>query len=84
MADYGIGSVDRALDVLAAFKDCGDPLGLADLARLTGVNKTTVLRICSSLERRGFVLRWVPDGAGGLLRVETALQMGWGQRKGGH
>ncbi|HRA23804.1 MAG TPA: IclR family transcriptional regulator [Usitatibacteraceae bacterium] len=57
MADYGIGSVDRALDVLAAFKDCDDPLGLADLARLTGVNKTTVLRICSSLERRGFLLR---------------------------
>jgi hypothetical protein len=26
-------------------------------------------------KRRGFVLRWVPDGAGGLVRVETALQM---------
>ena len=57
MADYGIGSVDRALDVLSVFKDGADSLGLADLARLTGVNKTTVLRICSSLERRGFLLR---------------------------
>jgi hypothetical protein len=26
-------------------------------------------------KRRGFTLRWVPDGAGGLVRVETALQM---------
>lgn len=26
-------------------------------------------------KRRGFTLRWVPDGAGGLLRVETALPM---------
>ena len=25
--------------------------------------------------RRGITLRWVPDGAGGLVRVETALQM---------
>lgn len=26
-------------------------------------------------KRRGITLKWIPDGAGGLLRVETALQM---------
>jgi DNA-binding IclR family transcriptional regulator len=31
--------------------------GLSELARTTGVNKTTVLRICSSLERRGYLRR---------------------------
>ena len=56
-ADYGITAVDRALDVLAAFHTGCDSLGLADLARSTGVNKTTVLRICCSLERRGYLRR---------------------------
>ncbi len=57
MADYGITAVDRALDVLAAFQQGTGSLGLAELARATGVNKTTVLRICSSLERRGYLRR---------------------------
>lgn len=57
MREYGVGAVDRALDVLAAFQQGAGALSLADLVRLTGVNKTSVLRICSSLERRGYVRR---------------------------
>ncbi len=57
MAQYGIVSVERALDVLATFLSPTDSLGLADLSRETGVNKTTLLRICSSLERRGYLRR---------------------------
>jgi DNA-binding IclR family transcriptional regulator len=42
MRDYGITAVDRALDVLAAFQQGATSLSLADLVRVTGVNKTTV------------------------------------------
>lgn len=61
MREYGVAAVDRALDVLGAFQQGTGALTLADLVRLTGVNKTTVLRVCSSLERRGYVRR---DGQG--------------------
>jgi DNA-binding IclR family transcriptional regulator len=57
MAQYGIVSVERALDVLATFLSPTDSLGLSELSRQTGVNKTTLLRICSSLERRGYLRR---------------------------
>ena len=57
MADYAITAVERALDVLAVFERGPESLGLADLARETGVNKTTMLRICSSLERRSYLRR---------------------------
>lgn len=57
MTDYAITSVERALDVLAVFETGPESLGLADLARETGVNKTTILRICSSLERRSYLRR---------------------------
>ncbi len=43
--------------MLATFLSPTDSLGLADLSRETGVNKTTLLRICSSLERRGYLRR---------------------------
>ncbi len=54
---YGIVAVDRTLDVLDAFLRHPEPLRLADLARVTAVNKTTLLRICMTLERRGLLQR---------------------------
>lgn len=57
MPEYGITAVDRALEVLAAFQQGSGALTLADLMRATQINKTTVLRICSSLERRGYLRR---------------------------
>lgn len=57
MAEYRITAVERALDVLAAFQRDADSLALSELARETGVNKTTILRICVSLERRGYLRR---------------------------
>ena len=56
--DYNVGSVDRALVVLEAFLAAPEAaLSLADLTRLTGIHKTSLLRICSSLMRRDFLRR---------------------------
>lgn len=57
MAEYSITAVERTLDVLAVFERGPESMCLADLARETGINKTTLLRICSSLERRSYLRR---------------------------
>lgn len=57
MADYNIISIDRAFGVLSAVLDSEAALGLASLSKRTGVNKTTLLRICSTLERQGMLVR---------------------------
>jgi len=57
MPDYGIVAVDRALEVLSAFRSESGSISLAELARLLNVNKTTTLRICGSLERAGYLRR---------------------------
>lgn len=55
MQGYGIVAVDRALDILSAFRGGSGSFSLAELARLLEVNKTTMLRICGSLERAGYL-----------------------------
>lgn len=57
MADYNIISIDRAFCVLAAILESEAALGLASLSKHTGVNKTTLLRICTTLERQGMLVR---------------------------
>lgn len=47
--------MERTLDLLTALRDAGRPLGLSELARVAGMPVTTVLRLLSVLERRGFV-----------------------------
>jgi DNA-binding IclR family transcriptional regulator len=51
----GVAAVDRALSILDALTD--DKVTLAELARRTGLYKSTVLRLAKSLENFGFVLR---------------------------
>jgi DNA-binding IclR family transcriptional regulator len=61
-APGGVAAVDRALSLLAAFRQ-GDPaLSLAELAERTRLYKSTVLRLLASLEHAGLVMRQ-PDGA---------------------
>lgn len=55
----GVAAVDRAFAVLAALGE-GD-LALAEIARRTGLYKSTILRLIASLERAGFVRR-LDDG----------------------
>jgi DNA-binding IclR family transcriptional regulator len=53
--DYSIAVLDRALDVLEALAEGGEPLGVTALARRVGATKSAAYRILANLERRGFV-----------------------------
>ncbi|MDQ7859637.1 MAG: IclR family transcriptional regulator [Armatimonadota bacterium] len=53
----GVAAVDRALRVLAAFREGDSVLTLAEMAERTGMYKSTILRLCGSLERHGYLQR---------------------------
>lgn len=56
-APGGVAAVDRALSLLAAFRDGDDALSLAELAERTRLYKSTVLRLLASLEHAGWITR---------------------------
>jgi DNA-binding IclR family transcriptional regulator len=56
-AEGGVAAVDRAFAILAAFDVGSNSLPLAEIARRTGLYKSTILRLMSSLERAGFIRR---------------------------
>jgi len=60
-AEGGVAAVDRAFSILTAFDIDQSSLSLAEIARRTGLYKSTILRIITSLEFAGFVRR-LPDG----------------------
>ncbi|WP_167740422.1 IclR family transcriptional regulator [Parasedimentitalea huanghaiensis] len=64
----GVEAVDRALKILNCFDAGTVELSLAELSRLTGFYKSTILRIAVSLERFEFLVR----GDTGLFRLGTA------------
>lgn len=51
----GVAAVDRAFDILNAFRREQPVLTLAEIARITGLYKSTILRLMGSLEKYGFV-----------------------------
>lgn len=53
----GVAAAQRALTVLACFRQGDDLLTLAEMARRTGIVKSTVMRLLISLEQAGFVVR---------------------------
>ncbi|MCP1289678.1 IclR family transcriptional regulator [Chromobacterium sp. S0633] len=53
----GVAAVDRALLLLTVFHLGEAELSLADLARRTGLYKSTILRLTESLQRYGFLCR---------------------------
>lgn len=57
MSQAGVAAVDRALSILAAFDEQDDALSLAELAKRTGLYKSTLLRLAASLERAGYLRR---------------------------
>lgn len=65
----GVAAVDRALSILSAFKDGSQQLELAELARRTGLYKSTLLRLAVSLERADMLRR----DANGSFRLGPAL-----------
>jgi DNA-binding IclR family transcriptional regulator len=58
----GVAAVERALSILDAFGEADDTLTLAILAKRTGLYKSTILRLCKSLEKHGYLLR-AADGS---------------------
>jgi IclR family KDG regulon transcriptional repressor len=59
---YRVQSLDRALNIVECFDFRNEKLSLAELAKKTGLNKTTVLRLASNLVNRGY-LKFDPDTA---------------------
>lgn len=53
----GVEAVARALSLLAAFQEGDDAVSLAELARRTGLYKSTALRLLASLASAGLVER---------------------------
>lgn len=53
----GVAAVDRALAILDAFTDQDQKLALAELAKRTGLYKSTLIRLAKSLEKAGYLHR---------------------------
>jgi len=51
----GVRSVERALDILAAFSPAGHDLLVSDLGKLVGLSRPTLYRLLNTLEMKGFV-----------------------------
>lgn len=75
----GVDAVDRALQIMESFGPGARELSLADLARATGLYKSTILRLAASLERYGYVVR----GESGRYRLgPTTWRLGATYRQG--
>jgi len=68
----GTQAVARAVALLKAFDDDHPAWGLSELARATGLNKTTAFRLLAALEREGMVGR-APDGERYILGPEIVV-----------
>lgn len=61
VASGGVAALDRAFGILSSFVTEDEILTLAELARRTGLYKSTILRLLISLEHGGFTRR-LSDG----------------------
>lgn len=57
MAERRVEAVERALTLLDAFNEEKREFSLAELSRVTGFYKSTILRLMASLEAFGYVVR---------------------------
>lgn len=62
MEEKGVATLDRALAILAAFSPSEPRLSLAELSRRTGLYKSTLLRLITSLEASGYLVHDATDG----------------------
>lgn len=69
MAASGVAAVKRALSILLAFRQGEASLSLAELARRTGLYKSTILRLAGTLAANDFLTR-TTDGS---FRLGIAL-----------
>jgi IclR family transcriptional regulator, acetate operon repressor len=66
----GTAAIDRGAELLVRVLESPEPAALTDLARATGIPKSTASRLLSALERRGLVEQ---DGERGRLRPGPAI-----------
>jgi IclR family KDG regulon transcriptional repressor len=52
-----VKALHHALDVLDVVADAGEPLGVSEIARRTGLSKTAAYKILATFERRRYVVR---------------------------
>lgn len=57
----GVAAVDRAFAIIAAMTDSAHAMTLAELAGATGLYKSTILRLITSLERAAILVRRPDD-----------------------
>ncbi|KAF1044157.1 IclR family transcriptional regulator [Xylophilus sp.] len=60
--ESGVAAVDRALQILAVFRADDYSLSLVQLAERTMLHKSTIIRLCESLIKAGYLVR-IPDGS---------------------
>lgn len=58
-----MGTVTKALSLLALFTQARPGIGLSDITRLSGLNKATVFRLLTELQAMGFVEQIGPERA---------------------
>lgn len=73
MTKNRVEAVDRALSIVGAFANGPSRLNLRDLAEKTGLYKSTILRLCGSLEHFGYLVR---DEHGAFRLGPTIGQLG--------
>jgi DNA-binding IclR family transcriptional regulator len=57
MATRTSGTVTKALDILDLFLDYTEGLTVTQISNTTGFNKSTVVRLCATLDGRGYLRR---------------------------
>lgn len=68
-----IRALRRGLEVLEVMARRGEPLGLAELHRATGIDKSTLLRLLATLIEQGWACRGLGDGRYRLTATPAAL-----------
>jgi len=53
----GAGTLDKGLTVLETVERAGHPIGIHEIASLTGIQRLAVYRLLTTLEQRGYVSR---------------------------
>jgi DNA-binding IclR family transcriptional regulator len=72
MEEKGVATLDRALAILDSFTEESPRLSLADISRRTGLYKSTLLRLLSSLQQSGLIGH---DADGGYHVGGTAMRL---------
>lgn len=77
----GVAAVERAFSIVAALERADGPVSLADLSRVTGLYKSTILRLMASLEHNSYVTR-LRDGGYDLGPAAFRLGLAYERRNG--